>query len=239
MRKVSTRTGRPAVLYLLGGIVVLGALYLAFELGRFESGYSLLDQRHEREQSAAALAQRDATIDDLRRQLALLQTSREIDSKTYSEVESNLSELQAKIQSQEEELAFYRGIVSPQDKLSALRIQTAEIVPGDAERRYLVRLVLVQGIVHTRAVTGTVKLRVAGTQDGVAKRLDFSDITTDGSGDIAYRFRYFEGFERELSLPVGFEPESLEVEIWPRDPRGDTVKQSFPWSPTNGSSSSE
>ena len=228
------KKGRPKTLYLLGTIVLLGALYLAFELGRFQSGYSLLDQRHERETAAAELADRDATIDDLRRQLAVLETSREIDSETYAQVESNLSELQTKIQSQEEELAFYRGIVSPQDGLSGLRIQSAEIVPGDAERRYVVRLVLVQAIVHNRAVTGTVKLRVAGEQDGAATSLDLADVATDGAGDIGYRFRYFEGFEREISLPVGFEPSSLEVEIWPRDPRGDTVKQSFPWTVVSG-----
>jgi len=234
MRQRIGKKGRPKIFFLLGAIVLMASLYLAFELGRLQSGYSLLDERRERAAAAAELAERDSQIDDLRRQLAVLQTSREIDSETYSQVESNLSDLQAKIQSQEEELAFYRGIVSPQDGLSGLRIQTVEIVPTDAEQRYLVRLVLVQAIIHNRSVTGTIKLHVAGEQDGVATTLDLAQVAADGGDDIAYQFRYFEGFERELNLPVGFEPQSLEVEIWPRDPRGETVKQSFPWSVVSG-----
>jgi Family of unknown function (DUF6776) len=229
------KKGRPKVFYVLGTIVLGGALYLAFELGRFQSGYSLLDERHERIQAAAALAEREATIEDLRRQLAVFETSREIDRETYDQVEANLSDLQAKIQAQEEELAFYRGIVSPQDGLSGLRIQNVEVVPTASEQRYLVRLVLVQAIIHNQRVTGIVKLRVAGEQDGAAVTLDLADLAADGDGDdIAYQFRYFEGFERELNLPVGFEPSSIEVEIWPHEPRGETVKQSFPWSVVSG-----
>ena len=38
---------------------------------------------------------------------------REIDREAYREVESSLTELQAKIQEQRDAIAFYRGIVSP------------------------------------------------------------------------------------------------------------------------------
>jgi Family of unknown function (DUF6776) len=229
------KKGRPKVLYMLGIVVLGAALYLAFELGRFQSGYSLLDQRRERAQATATLAEREATIEDLRRQLAVFKTSREIDRETYDQVEANLSDLQAKIQAQEEELAFYRGIVSPQDGLSGLRIQNVEVVPTATEQRYLVRLVLVQAIIHNQRVTGIVKLHVAGQQDGAAVTLDLADLAADGDeADIAYQFRYFEGFERELTLPVGFEPSSIEVEIWPHEPHAQTVKQSFPWSVVSG-----
>ena len=65
-----------------------------------------------------------------------------------------MGELQAQIQAQEEELVFYRGIVSPQDGVAGLRIQSLEVLPGDGENRYLLRLLLVQAIVHSRRVAG-------------------------------------------------------------------------------------
>jgi Family of unknown function (DUF6776) len=235
MSRRAGEKGRPALIYVLGGALLVASIYLAFELGRYEGGYSVIDERRERTAADEALAERDANIEDLRRQIAVLETSREIDKETYAQVEANLSQLQAKIQAQEEELAFYRGIVSPQDGISGLRIQNFEVVPGDAEQRYIVRLVLVQGIIHNQRVSGVVKLHVSGSQDGAPVALDLADVATGpDTAEMAYRFRYFQGFEREVTLPVGFEPSSIEVEIMPSEPRGEPVKQSFSWSDLTG-----
>ncbi len=45
---------RRSILFLglLGGIVV-GSLYLVFELGRYQGGYSIIDQRRDRAEMAA------------------------------------------------------------------------------------------------------------------------------------------------------------------------------------------
>jgi hypothetical protein len=186
---------------------------------------SALAQRVEEERAAA---------DELRRQMAIAQTSGEIDRETYSQVESNLSNLQAKIQAQEEELVFYRGIVSPQDGVAGLRIQSLEVLPADGERRYTVRLVLVQAIVHSRKLSGEVKLQLEGVRDGQMTSLDLSQLSAgDGPYDMAYEFRYFQGLEAELELPAGFEPQRINVEIWPNEAKAEKVYQSFDWSVTS------
>lgn len=222
---------RSFVGYLVSAALVVSGGYLLYELGRYQAGYSLLDLRNERVAAQTALAERDASIEELRRQLTLLETSREIDRETYAEVEKNLSQLQARIQAQEEELAFYQGIVSPDDGVAGLRIQSLEVSPADAEQRYTLRMVLVQAIIHDRRVSGTVRLNVAGTRDGQPMDLDLGDLAPDGApDDLAYAFRYFQDLEREFVLPVGFEPDRLDVEIWPREPRGQEVSHSFEWS---------
>lgn len=222
---------RSFVGYLVSAALVVSGGYLLYELGRYQAGYSLLDLRNERVAAQTALAERDASIEELRRQLTLLETSREIDRETYAEVEKNLSQLQARIQAQEEELAFYQGIVSPDDGVAGLRIQSLEVSPADAEQRYTLRMVLVQAIIHDRRVSGTVRLNVAGTRDGQPMDLDLGDLAPDGApDDLAYAFRYFQNLEREFVLPVGFEPDRLDVEIWPREPRGQEVSHSFEWS---------
>jgi len=221
-------------MYGLAAAVAFAVLYLAFELGRLRSGFSIVDHRRE----VAALTQRideeRAAADELRRQIAIAQTSGEIDRETYSQVESNLSNLQAKIQSQEEELVFYRGIVSPQDGVAGLRIQSLEVLPADGERRYLVRLVLVQAIVHSRKLTGQIKLQLEGVRDGQTVSLEGSQVAAgDGRYDMSYDFRYFQGLETELDLPVGFEPQRVNVEIWPNETKAEKVYQSFDWSVTS------
>ena len=222
---------RSIAAYLVGAALLLSGGYLLFELGRYQGGYSLLDQRKERAEAAVALAERDAAIEELHRQIAVLETSTEIDRETYAEVENNLTQLQARIQAQEEELAFYQGIVSPEDGIAGLRIQNLEVSPADSEQRYTLRMVLVQAIIHDRRVAGIVRFNIAGTRHGQPMELALRELAAEGDGDdLAYAFRYFQDFERELILPVGFVPDRVDVEIWPREPRGQQVLQSFQWS---------
>jgi hypothetical protein len=224
-------SGRPGFVYAIGAVVLVAGAYLSFELGRYQAGYSVVDQRR----AVAALNEKLDTervaADELRRQLAIFETSKEIDRETYSRVEANLTDLQAQIQAQEEELVFYRGIVSPQDGIPGLRIQSVEALPADAENRYLLRLVLVQAIVHSRKVAGVVKLRLEGQRDGQAASFDAAELVADGGDyEMDYEFRYFQGIECELTLPVGFEPARVNVEVWPNDARADKVNTSYEWS---------
>ena len=224
--------GRPVWGYALTALLLLGALYLSFELGRYRSGYSLLDYRRETAGLAERLAEERNASEELRRQLAIAETAGEIDRATYSQVESTLGELQTKIQAQEEELVFYRGIVSPQDGVAGLRIQSLEVLPSDGEGRYLLRLLLVQAIVHSRRVSGAVKLQLEGMQDGQTVSFDAAELAVPGEPyDMAYEFRYFQGLETELALPGNFEPQRVAVEIWPSEARAERINQTFDWPP--------
>lgn len=219
----------------LGGVIVLAAGgFLSYELGSYQAGYSIFDERRRLTALEDEIADRDATIEELRRQQAILETSREIDSETYAAVEENLAQLQQRIQNQEEELVFYRGIVSPGDGITGLRIQTVEIVE-DSGPQLLLRLLLVQAIVHNERVTGTVRVRVSGSVDEKPTVFGLDELGVDGQiNEIPYGFRYFQRIEQALVLPEGFEPDQLEIEIWPREPRGETMTQSFAWAAVSG-----
>jgi hypothetical protein len=51
---------------------------------------------------------------------------------------------------------------------------------------------------------------------------------------MSYEFRYFQGLEAELSLPLGFEPQRINVEIWPNEARAERLNESFEWSAVSG-----
>jgi hypothetical protein len=223
-------TGKPVWSYALAVLTLGAALYLSFELGRYRSGYSILDHRRETAALDQRLAEERSASDELRRQLAIAETASDIDRATYSQVESTLADLQARIQAQEEELVFYRGIVSPQDGVAGLRIQSLEVLPSDGEGRYLLRLLLVQAIQHSRRVSGAVKLQLTGTQGGQVAAFDVAELAVPGeSYDMAYEFRYFQGLEAELALPIAFEPQKVVVEIWPNEARAQRINQTFDW----------
>ncbi|HUF72288.1 MAG TPA: DUF6776 family protein [Gammaproteobacteria bacterium] len=211
-------------------VLALASLYLSFELGRLQSGYSVVDARRQTAGYESALAESNRRIDELERQVAILETSRDIDQETYSSVEDNLGELQVLIQEQEEDLAFYRGIVSPGDGVAGLRIQNVEVVAGEGEASHMLRVLLVQAIVHNDRVTGSVRATLRGTLDGESAELGLDALGTESRAtDIPYGFRYFQTLETGLSLPQGFAPAELEIQVWPGSPRGETIVQSFPW----------
>jgi hypothetical protein len=229
------RRANAILAYIVGAALLVAALYLSFELGRYRAGYAILDAQRQAGALEALIAERDATIEDLRRQEAILETTEDIDRETYSRIEETLDELQAKIQAQEEELAFYRGIVSPGDGVAGLRIQDFEIVAADAEQRHMLRLILVQAIVHNQRVKGAVKVRFTGVLDTTPAAFDLAQLVAEGEAqEIAYDFRYFQSIEQALVLPVGFEPATVEVEIWPREPRGERITRSFEWAAVTG-----
>jgi len=227
MRRASRR---PLYVYAITVLLLIAGAYLSFELGRFRAGYSFIDHRREVADWERRVREQTAEADELRSQLAILKTGREIDDETYAQVKANLGDLQARIQAQEEELVFYRGIVSPQDGVAGLRIQSLDVLPADGERRYLLRIVLVQAIVHSRRVGGVVRLQLEGVRDGQMVSLNVADLVADGDDyDMAYQFRYFQGLECEIVLPVGFEPQRLAVEIVPSEQRAEHQSQSFEW----------
>jgi hypothetical protein len=226
---------KPRLLYVLAVVVIGGSIALAYELGRFNGGYSYFDQRRERDALTAVITERDAAIESLQRSLAILETSQEIDRETYSQVEVNLNELQARIQAQEEELAFYRGIISPEDGAAGLRVQALSMRPADSGHSYVLHLVLVQAITHDRRVSGTVRFDFTGLLDGEPVQLGLDELVSgDAGGDIAYSFRYFQDLQRQLVLPDGFEPDEVLMQIRPREPSGQAFEQTFEWAAVSG-----
>jgi hypothetical protein len=215
----------------LVAVLIAAGAYLSFELGRYQAGYSLLDHDRDVKRLRKLVAAQKADLDDAERQLAILKTSRDVDQETYAQVKASLSELETKLQAQEEELEFYRGIVSPAAGEAGLRVQNLQIRSGSAERRYIVDLVLMQSIANSRSVEGAVTLTLSGTQDGQAAEIELADLAVpERTAELRYRFRYFESLEQELELPQGFEPATVEIVVAPSAPKGKPTSQVFQWS---------
>lgn len=228
----------PGRTWLIRGLLLMLAVvigYLVFEYGRINGGYNVVDAAAERqgyEDRIDALREEIAT---LQQAVALLETHREIDREAYSEVESSLTSLQAKIQEQRDAIAFYRGIVSPADGNSGLRVQDLKLTRGKAERQFNLRLVLVQAMKHDRKVTGDVNLSVEGDQDGVETSYSFGQLApADADKKWAFSFRYFQDFDRQLVLPDGFTPERIRVEVRSKTRSIESIEESFAWVTSQG-----
>ena len=216
-------------------LLAAGALYLVYEFGRIHAGYNVVSAAKAR----GALQDRIESLEDdnqaLKEQIALLETHRGIDREAYAEVEKSLVDLQAKIQEQQDAIAFYRGIVSPADGRSGLRVQDFRLMRGDDERRYHVRLVLVQAMKHDRKVSGDVSLSIAGTQNGEERSYELRElVAADDDSKWAFSFRYFQDFDRQIVLPDGFTPERVTVQVASRTKSIASIEESYAWLSSQG-----
>ncbi len=224
-------SGRTVAFGAVIAVLTLVVGYLIFEFGRISAGYDTVEAGNVREAYDEQIARLELTIGDLKQEVALLETNREVDRESYREVEESLSTLQAKIQEQRDAIAFYRGIVSPSDGKSGLRVQDINVTRGKKEREFNLRLVLVQAMKHDRKVSGDVNLTIAGRQGDVDASYPLSDLLPpDAERNWPFSFRYFQDFDRILVLPDGFTPERITVEVRSRTRSISSIEESFAWS---------
>jgi hypothetical protein len=233
------RTGQLVVRYhsswrrraaLIGaGFCALALLYLMYEWGRFEGGYSKFAEVQRRRELTAQIEALERDKEKLRAQVAAAELARDVDHKAYADVEKDLADLQAQVLKAREELTFYRGIVSPEDGIGGLRIQRFQVLPGAADQHYRLRLVLVQSMRQDTVVSGAVSVQIEGVRGNRPVELPLAQAggKTRADGLVPFQFRYFQNLEQDIVLPEGFEPRAVTVEV--RSSRLAPVRESHPW----------
>lgn len=212
------------------GALAIAVLYLVFEFGRIQAGYNTVDAAAQRNALNAEISSLEIEIGRLNEQIVMLETAADIEKAAYKDVESSLVDLQAKIQEQQDAIAFYRGIVSPADGNAGLRVQDLKLSRADRERVWNIRLVLVQAMKHDRKVSGDVVLTIAGTENGEPRAYSYSELLPeDADGGWAFSFRYFQDFDREVILPDGFTPEEVTISVQSRTRSIASIEESFRW----------
>jgi len=218
---------RRAVLVALAlGFLVL--LYVMYEWGRFEGGYSKFAEVQQRRELNARIDALEDENEKLRGDVAKSELARQVDQQAVVDIKKSLAELQAQVLKHREELTFYRGIVSPEDGIGGLRIQRFQVLPGGADRHFRLRLMLMQSMRQDAVVSGSVVVQIEGVRDNRPTQLTLADTSEEKSaGQLPFQFRYFQNLEQDIELPEGFEPRAINVEV--RTARAAPVRESYPW----------
>lgn len=220
-------------LFVAAAVLLLGLSgWGLYEAGRIEGGYNQFSAKARFNELEKQVRDLEAKNGLLRNEVALLETSRQVDRKAYEDVDASLADLQSQIQAQREELVFYRGIVSPEDGRSGLQVQELEIIATERERGYRLSLVLIRAIKHDRRVNGVVDFQVEGDLDGEVRTLAMTELAPT-EDPLEFNFRYFQDFEREIVLPQGFAPRRVHIEVTPRTKGVAAVSRTFDWVATN------
>jgi hypothetical protein len=215
------------------GLVVLVALvpYVTFECGRMLSGYSVISSQRERFAQAARISALQTEIATLRRQVSTAQLGRKVDQQSSDAMQQSFTTLQSTLQKQQEELAFYKAIVTPAASAAKEpQVQRLEIQPDAAEHRYLLRLVLIQSMQATSNAQGTVQVQLVGTRQGQSVTLSLEELMVGQRlATLPFAYRYFQTLEQLVELPAEFQPQSVQVEL--HEGQRLVQHQDFPWQP--------
>lgn len=223
------RPWKSKFVWALIALVLLISGWTLFDYGRFLAGYDSRETASEiigLEQVQEHLGKR---IESLREDKAVLKRAAQIERKAYNELETTLKVLQGEILELKEELAFYRGIVSPKDSRFGLYLQNFFLTQDGETRNYRYKVVLTQVLKNSRLITGKVKLQFDGLLDGESKTLSLKDVTSKAKKDLNYRFKYFQNIEGAVTFPDGFSLLRVIVQILPRGRQRDMIEKTIEW----------
>lgn len=164
----------------------------------------------------------------LREQVAFLERAQQVEGQAYQNVDAHLRNLQDEVLALKEEVAFYRGIVSA-GKEKGLNIQTFVVDKETSPGAYRFQLVLTQHLKRVKKISGKVKLKVMDQTDGTSRELLLSDMAGKQADALDFEFKFFQRIEGRFTLPSGFKPERLEINVVSSGKQPASVEKSFEW----------
>jgi outer membrane murein-binding lipoprotein Lpp len=211
-------------------LLLAGGVYGMFEFGRYRAGFDAPAALRQRAELRARIEEQEATISDLRAKVAQLESSTVGQTREREEVQRTIEELQAQVARANQELAFFRGIVTQNANSAEVKIQQARMLATASANKFRIRVTLVQPMKPDTVVSGTVVLSVDGELDGKPGRADFATLSGGKRKEIPFTFRYLENIEEEITMPPGMKPQQLLVEVRSNRRGSAPVQQSYVWS---------
>lgn len=215
-----------------GGVVLLvaaGYAVYSFTTDELSERYAAATGDRERllalrRDLAERLRAEQEETEALRERLAYLEKSQQIDREACQQLRESLRDMQSRLVDAQEQLAFYRGIVTPENEARGIRVHDIIFRRRGKELRY--ELVLVQGRNQSDRVRGRFALEVDGMRDGEAETVQVRN--AEGEADMLFSFRHFQEFTGQLVVPEGFSPREVRVRLRPEG-KDDPVNSSYEW----------
>lgn len=200
-----------------------------FELGHSRAGFDYDNLELERDALNDRLETAYGEIKKHRERIAVLERAGQIDKKGYGGVEESLKIAQDEMLELKEEVAFYRGIVSPTDTASGLSIADFRVSGIGEERAYRFKLVMTQMKSNTRLIKGYARVAFEGVQNGAQVEHTLHKVSGGALDKLKLRFKYFQNIEGEIVLPEGFLPSRVIVDVVPSGKGLTRLKKTFDW----------
>ena len=228
---VPHRPGRRLLLVTLLALGVGGSA-----VGGFIYGYATTQRSQQSEQAtqqelSGQLLAAEAENAELRRQVAILDRSSVMDQRATEEVQGTIRGLRERVAQLEQDVVYYRQVVSEETEDTGLIISQLDIDATRQSNRFRYKLVLRQQDADGDTfLTGHVNVNLVGSQGEEQQILALRDLSAEQDQlDIRLRFKYFQNIEGELVLPDNFVPDRLQIAAVSDEPIEKSINQNFSW----------
>jgi len=127
-------------------------------------------------------------------------------------------------------VAFYKGVMDPSRNVRGLKIDSFELSPTGDVKRFRYKFVLTQVADNSRYVEGSVRFNLVGMLNSVKKTLALEQVSLlDSVTGEKFRFKYFQDFNGELTLPEGFTPEQVIIVAKSKGRGAVRLEEMFDW----------
>ncbi len=187
------------------------------------------DAREERDTLLIQMDDMNSQMSFLQQELINTEQASAVDRQALEEVQDTILNFRETIAQLEEDVLYYKQIMSPENNDTGLMIGQLDLVNMNDAGRVRYRLELRQVGNNDNIISGYANVNILGSQDRQEISMPLRSVAVDEDQlDIRLQFRYFQNIQGELLLPERFEP--LGVQIIAVDEGNDeTVQKSFAW----------
>jgi len=212
---------------LIVAVILTGAgVYYGYSRGTNEN----IDVRIERDQLSASMNSLETELETLQQDFVNLQQASLVDRQAVIEVQDMLVGLREINAQLEEDVLFYRQIMSPENDESGLAIGQLDLSATEEENRIRYHIELKQLANNENVISGYANVNILGMQEGSEVSFPLRSIAVDENQlDIRLQLRYFQNIEGELIIPENFVPETVQILAVAQGENAKTVQKNFVW----------
>jgi hypothetical protein len=206
---------------ILRWLLVLAAIPLAFYAGRY---WPVADGwLHEPApvQEVARIAELEQQLEQAQQRLALLSSGEKVSQQANEQSRLTIKLLEEQIYKQQQDLAFYKGVLAPASRREGLRVRTFEVQATDRPGVFRYKILLSRVGKGDTPLAGQLQVTLLGQQGDAEQSLELAPLT-QGLADalaeqsIPFAFKHFQAIPEagrfaELQLPEGFVPREIRV----------------------------
>ena len=163
------------------------------------------------------------TINSQLAEISILQTDNKVKTEALLQIQTQYQNLLKTIDGLNSNISFYEQLLNPSSNNKGLRVFKAQI-KTTITNSYELTLSLAQRIERANNISGSLTIAVEGIQENKNKTINI-----DLNQQSKYKFKYFQTLSYQFSLPEGFKPERLVVELKPSSKKAKKVQNSYLW----------
>ncbi|SDS96806.1 hypothetical protein SAMN05216421_2593 [Halopseudomonas xinjiangensis] len=195
--------------------------------------------RAERDELAVALAQTQLDLEAVSQQYRQVEVDLLVSRESLKGSQVMIHDLEQQLFRVQQDLAVYRGSLSPRAMAPGLRFQAFELQGTDEPGVFRYKVMVTRVGNEADTTQARLFIDVLGEEGGEPASVPLSSMTlAEDDGGLPLDFRYFQvvpanSQDSELSLPQGFTPKQVRLRVKHNDKL--LVEQTFDWAVTAGS----